>query len=395
MSDNHSEHATSATKPQHDVVSQARDLSSLLALHAHEAEQQRRPSDTVIEALKASDIFKLMAPAAYGGLELDLDTFFEVGLALGEGDASMSWVANFYIEHVWMLCQFPASFQQALFADQSYVLAPAMISPTGVVKQEAKGWRLSGRWSWSTGIMHADWVIPAAIMKVGDKRAPFFFAIPADEVKVEDTWFIDGMQGTGSNDVLIEDVFVPEDRCVAYLDMVKGEGPGAEIHEGPLYRTPMLPILGLAAGLPALGQAKTCLRLYRERLEEIIESPSPTRQAKASNFMRLAEADIQVQQAELLLREMVDDVMVRRNNSTSEDRARWATQLAWAINEAKRAIARISEVAGASAHFQTHPMQRAVRDINTIASHVIFDLDTRLEHRGRSMLGQDVVGILV
>ncbi len=380
---------------EHDVVAQAREISSLLAAHAFEAEEQRRPSDTVINALKESDIFKLMSPKKYGGLELDLDTFFEVGLALGEGDASMAWVTNFYIEHVWIFCQFPESFQKALFSDRSYSLAPAMISPTGQVNKEDDGWRINGRWSWSTGIMHADWVIPAAIMKVGEKRAPFFFAIPADEVKIEDTWFVDGMKGTGSNDVLIENVFVPEDRCVSYLDMVKGHAPGAEIHAGPLYRTPMLPILGLAAALPVLGQAKTCIRLYRERLAEIAETPSPTRQAKASNYMRLAEGETQVRQAELLLREMVAEVMQLRENSTALDRARWATQLAWAVNECKRAVTRISEVSGASAHFQSHPMQRAVRDINTISCHVIFDMDARLELYGRAMLGEDVVGILV
>jgi 3-hydroxy-9,10-secoandrosta-1,3,5(10)-triene-9,17-dione monooxygenase len=380
---------------EHDVVRQARELSSLLANHAHEAEQLRRPSDTVIDALKASDVFKLMSPKKYGGLELDLDTFFEVGLALGEGDASMGWVANFYIEHVWIFCQFPESFQKELFADQSYILAPSMISPTGQVTQEANGWRMSGRWSWSTGIMHGDWVIPAAIMKVGDKRAPFFFAIPVEEVKIEDVWYIDGMQGTGSNDVLIENVFIPEDRCISYFDLVKGQGPGATIHEGPLYRTPMLPVLGLAAALPALGQAKTCLRIYRDRLAEISANPSPTRQAKTSNYMRLSEAELQVRQAELLLRDMVSEVMDLRDRSTPIERARWAAQLAWAVNESKRAVARISEVSGASAHFQQHPMQRAVRDINTISSHVLFDLDARLELHGRSMLGEEMTGILV
>jgi alkylation response protein AidB-like acyl-CoA dehydrogenase len=65
------------------------------------------------------EIFKLMVPRCYGGLELDLDTFFEVGMALGEGDASMAWVANFSIEHNWILCQFPASFQQEFFAQRS------------------------------------------------------------------------------------------------------------------------------------------------------------------------------------------------------------------------------------------------------------------------------------
>src|SRR3990167_11506549 len=98
-----------------DLVLRARELSKLLALRASDAEKLRRPADDVIQALKDAEIFKLMAPRIYGGLECDIDTFFEVGLALAEGDASMSWVTTFYIEHVWIFCLFPKEFQEELF----------------------------------------------------------------------------------------------------------------------------------------------------------------------------------------------------------------------------------------------------------------------------------------
>src|SRR5262252_9071743 len=114
---------TPTTGPE--LAARGRALTSLLATHAAEAERIRKPVDAVIHTLEEAEIFKLMVPRCYGGLELDLDTFFEVGVALGEGDTSMAWVANFYIEHNWILCQFPASFQQELFATRSYVLAPA------------------------------------------------------------------------------------------------------------------------------------------------------------------------------------------------------------------------------------------------------------------------------
>lgn len=122
-----------------ELVARARALTALLASHAAEAERIRKPVDEVIHALEEAEIFKLMAPRCYGGLELDLDTFFEVGVALGEGDASMAWVANFYIEHNWIFCQFPAAFQQELFATRSYVLAPGMIAPGGRVTRERDG----------------------------------------------------------------------------------------------------------------------------------------------------------------------------------------------------------------------------------------------------------------
>jgi len=380
-----------------ELLRRARELSGLLAAQAHQAERLRRPTDEVIEALKQAEIFKMMSPRVYGGLELDLDDFFEVGLALCEGDGSMGWVANFYIEHVWILALFPEAFQRELFADKSYVLAPAMLSPTGEVNEVKGGWRLNGRWSWSTGIMHADWVIPAAIMTGPDgKRAPMFFALPREEVKVEDTWFVDGMQGTGSNDVLIEDVFVPEGRILSFADLIAGEATGAAVHSHPLYRTPMLPVLGLSAALPALGQARSCVRMFRERLEERLASRSPaSRRVGPSSQMRLARAEVEVQQVYLLLKNLVAEVCELRNRATRLDRTRWAAQLAHAVQQSRNIINHVCEAAGASAHFQTNPMQRALRDVNVIGAHVVFDLDARLELHGAALLGQEVPGILV
>ena len=378
-----------------ELVRRAKKLSALLAEQAYDAEKLRRPTDDVIQALRDAEIFKLMSPRAYGGLELDLDTFFEVGLALSEGDASMAWVANFYIEHVWILCLFPKAFQEELFADRSYVLAPAMLSPTGQVTKEKGGYRLNGRWSWSTGIMHADWVLPAAIVTGEDgRRAPMFFALPRSEVQVEDVWFVDGMQGTGSNDVIIRDAFIPEGRMLSFQDMIEGEAPGARVHANPLYRTPMLPTLGLAAAMPALGQARACVRMFRERLHERMQNGG-TRRVGTAARMRLAHAEVRVDQTYLLLRHLVEEVMRLRNNATRLDRTRWATQLAFAVDQCKSVIAYVCEAAGASGHFQSSPLGRAARDINTVGAHIVFDLDARLELHGAAMLGEEIPGILV
>jgi hypothetical protein len=115
----------------------------VLAAEAAESERLRRPTDSAIEALRDSDVLRLMVPRRHGGHELDLDTYLEVGLALGAGDASLAWIATFYIEHNWMLCQFPETFQDELFGDRGYVLAPAALAPKGVAARVEGGFRLS------------------------------------------------------------------------------------------------------------------------------------------------------------------------------------------------------------------------------------------------------------
>jgi alkylation response protein AidB-like acyl-CoA dehydrogenase len=386
---------TSTTGPE--LTARARALTPLLASHAAEAERIRKPVDTIIQALEEAEIFKLMVPRCYGGLELDLDTFFDVGVALGEGDASMAWVANFYIEHNWIFCQFPASFQQELFAQRSYILAPAMLAPSGVAFREGEGYRLRGRWQWATGIMHGDWVIPGALEQTPEgKPDPRWFALPVSQVKVEDTWYVDGMAGTGSNDVVIDDVYIPAERSVSMLEMGNGHAPGSRLHDGPLYRTPMLPVLSLAAAMPALGQAKMAVRSFRQRLPERALLGGRLKQAdKPAAQMRLARVEVDVREAELLMRDTVEDVCARRNTAGIEDRARWAAQLAVAVDRCKRVIQTVCEASGAHAHFLDHPIQRALRDVNTISCHTVFDLDGRLEAFGRLLLGLDPGGALL
>lgn len=385
---------TTTTGPE--LIARARALTPMLAVHAAEAERLRKPVDVVIKALEDAEIFKLMVPRCYGGLELDLDTFFEVGVALGEGDASMAWVTNFYIEHNWIFCQFPASFQQELFTDRSYVLAPAMIAPSGVATRENGGYRLQGRWQWSSGIMHGDWVIPGALERTLEgKPDPRWFALPRAQVKVEDTWYVEGMSGTGSNDVVIDDAYIPADRSVSMLEMGSGNGPGSRLHDGPLYRTPMLPILTMAAVTPALGQARMAVRAFRERLTERLLLNGVKQAGKPAAQIRLARAEVEVRSAELLVRDVIADVCTRRNNATMEDRGRWAAQLAVAVDRCKHVIQTVIEASGAHAHFLNHPLQRALRDVNTISCHIVFELDGRLEAFGRLLLGMEPGGALL
>jgi 3-hydroxy-9,10-secoandrosta-1,3,5(10)-triene-9,17-dione monooxygenase len=308
----------------------------------------------------------------------------------------MAWVANFYIEHNWIFCQFPAPFQQELFAGRSYVLAPGMIAPSGVAFREGEGYRLRGRWQWASGIMHGDWVIPGALEQTPEGHPdPRFFALPVAQVKVEDTWYVDGMAGTGSNDVVIDDVYIPPERSVSMLAMGSGHAPGSRLHDGLLYRTPMLPILTLAAALPALGQAKMAVRSYRERLAKRVLLTGTKQVEKPAAQMRLARAEIEVREAEFLMRDTVEDVCRRRNAATVEDRARWAAQLAMAVDRCKRVIQTVIEASGAHAHFLDHPVQRALRDVNTIGCHIVFDLDSRLEAFGRLLLGLDPGGAIL
>lgn len=381
--------AAAPTDPKNELIDRAKALAPMLAEHAAPSEALRHPTDEVMTAIEEAEIFKLMVPTRYGGFGLDMDAFVEVVLALGEGDASLAWVTSFLIEHNWMFCCFPESFQKQLYADRSYVLAPGMIAPTGKATPATGGAVLSGRWPFATGIWQSSWVIAGGIVgEVEGMPDMRFFAIPREEVTVEDTWHMDGMAGTGSHDVLIEEVFVPEERSVSILAMNQGKTPGADIHDHPLYRTPMMPLLCTAASMPSVGQTRAVLRTYTERLPTRRRMGFQDAQSEMpQNQIRLGRLSVAADQAELLLRDTVDQLCALRDGADPGDRTRMQARFASVVHQCKDIIGEVCAVSGANAHQLKDPLQRARRDVEVMSCHVAFDLDLTLESLGRALLG--------
>ena len=375
--------------PKSELVDRARSLAPLLAEHAAESEVLRHPTDTVMRAIEDAEIFKLMVPTRYGGFGLDMDAFVEVVLALAEGDASLAWVTSFLIEHNWMLCCFPETFQKELYRDQSYVLAPGMIAPSGRARPATGGAILSGRWPFASGVWHCSWVIAGGIVSTeGDAPDLRFFALPREDVTVEDTWHVDGMSGTGSHDVVIDDVFVPEERSVSILAMNQGTSPGAAIHDHPLYRTPMIPLLCTAASMPAVGQTRSVLREYAARLPTRKRMGIGAAQSEMpQNQIRLGRMTVAADQAELLLRDTVDKLCQLRDGADPAARTRMQARLASVVHQCRDIISQISLASGGSAHQMSDALGRARRDVEVMSCHVAFDLDLTHESLGRTLLG--------
>lgn len=374
------------------------DLLPLVRDHARDAELARQPHDAVIEAVRESGLFAMMVPERFGGHEADLDVFFDCVLALAEADASTGWVVGFYIEHNWWLLNFPEHLQHAWFAEQNHVLAPGALSMTsGRAKPVAGGYRLSGQWPWGTGIVHATWVLAGALAENEDGHLqPMFFALPKSETRTVDTWQMAGMCGTGSHDFAIDDVFVPAERTLSFVDMLTGNTVLPAMHPAPLYRTPMMIILGLAASLPCLGAARSALHCYAEQLKE--KRDFAGKQAKAeqpSAQFALGEAALRIDGAESNLRRVLHEVMAERDLAARQRRAEWMARIAYAVSEARLAVDQICAAAGASANRLDNPLQRARRDINTAACHVVFEREGRIGDWGRLQLGLEASNALL
>ena len=382
----------------HDhLVQQAADLAPLLRSTARKAELARQPLDEVINAVRDTDILGMLAPKRYGGLEMDLDTFFEVVLELSTADASMGWLIGFYIEHNFWYCHYPQQVQDSVYGNSNYALAPATLNIAGGSAQKVDGgYKLNGRWQWGTGIVHATWVMVGALVhEAEDQIVPKFFLIPRDQVTAIDNWHIAGMCATGSQDIQVADVFVAEDYAQSFMDMLNGTSGIKDTYDAPIYKTPMLQLLSFAAAVPILGAAKMALSEFRQQTIPKFKAGDASGRNPTAKYLPTAEAALTIEAAELLMRNTMIDLMARREAATKEMRAAWSAKISHAVFMCREAVQSICMNAGASGHFLDNPIQRASRDINAAACHVVFDKSTRYGDYGAILFEQPVTSILL
>jgi alkylation response protein AidB-like acyl-CoA dehydrogenase len=375
------------------LMQRMKDLAPRIAAAAQEAERLRRPVDEIWNALRAAGYFYQFVPKAFGGLEVTTDQFIDISLPIAEACPSTGWAASFCAEHNWFLAHFPEETQQALFGgDYPYVVAPVVSAPPGKAVRVPGGYQISAHWKWGTGVMHADWIVGSALL-MDDEGPPRLLSclLPAQDAQVLDTWRVAGMVGTGSNDIVVQDLFVPQARTARFDLIAAGRGPGSRGYANPIYSMPMLPFLAMTAAISAVGAARCALGAYRERLAGHVRMGGLSSQSdKPAAQMRLGRASTMIDTAEDIIRKVGrDNVAASALEGAGQvaERLRTRAQVAYAVSICREAVALLAESAGSSAQMLDQPFQRSVRDLNVLSSHVVFDVDTANELHGRSLVG--------
>lgn len=366
------------------------DFVTRLAQRAAEAEDLRRLPDATIADFRAEGMGRLLLPARYGGEQAPFSAILEPVRRMAHGCASSAWTLGFYILHNWMLALFDERAQDEVFADGP-VLCPAPLAPTGRGLPVEGGVRLSGRWSWATGIMVADWVMVGALCGPDEEMYPALALLPAGQVRVEDVWHTAGMRATGSNDVVVDDVMVPQHRLVKVADIYAGTAPGAALHGAATYRWPMVPALALVASMPALGAAEHVADVFAARLgERVLAYSGVAQKQQPAAQIRLGDARVRLRALDGLLRETVatlESMVADGARIPRAVRARARVAAAHIVHESRSVIADLLESSGASAQFLDSPLQRAKRDVDVISGHVVFDYDVSRELAGALEIG--------
>lgn len=378
------------------LLDRARALVPILRARAAETEKLRRLPDATIAALREAELFRLFQPARYGGIEAPIRAFVEIGAILGQGCGSTSWVFNNLVVHNWMLGYWPESAQDEIWKSSPRALiGSSFVLPAGRAEKIAGGYRLSGRWPFSSGIDPSDWMMLAANVTSApeDKPEPRFFLVPRAQYTAIDNWHAMGLAGTGSKDVVVDGVVVPEHRSLAAA-LGKGEPhPGSAANPGTLYKLAWYALFGFVNGATVLGIAQGAVEEFTIATRARVATASGRHMADFTTMqIRIAEAATLVDAAETLMLKDCDEAMsiaAAGRVATNAEKTRWRRDGAFAVRLCVRAVDILFAGAGGSAIAETHPLQRALRDAHAAQGHIGLNWDLNGTMYGRVALGLD------
>ncbi len=371
-------------------------LKPMIAEHAEEAERLRRPHPAVWEALRATGFFYHFVPKRYGGCEFGPEDFFLTTCVIAEACASTAWATCFTVEHNWIAALFPEKAQEEFFAHRRYMIAPAVSTPPGKAVRVPGGFRLTARWRFGSGVMNSNWCIGMALIEGEMLPVPYWFALRTSDVQVLDTWKVDGLLATGSNDIVVDDVFIPEHMAVNFLELQSGTSPGSKIHDNPIYRLPSLGFLALVTTAPAVGAARGAVNIFRERLKtRKVTGTDTVLCEKVNRQVMLARADVIVRTSEMILQTLARQVHEMAKHGQSDDmeaRRAIVTHNVYGAQLAREAVRLIVDNSGSSVHLLSDPLQRILRDVTVVCSHLVQDFENIAEQHGRGLLGLQPTG---
>jgi 3-hydroxy-9,10-secoandrosta-1,3,5(10)-triene-9,17-dione monooxygenase len=373
-----------------EIMRRVAAISPTLALHARECDAARKLVPESMAAMLEAGMFRIPQPARTGGYELPLRTLAGAVTGLSEACPSAGWVLMVMGAHHWCMGSFPDAAQDDVFGGGRDGLVAGTLSWQGSAIPVAGGFRVSGRWQFCSGIDHSNWVMLGC--SDPETHGPrVHVVVPRDELEIDDTWHVMGLQGTGSKDVVAHEVFVPEHRTIDTRILFRGDSPYAATHATNLYRLSAEAMLSTSVANAVLGSAKCALGQFIERTKERRVILTGARKAEhGPTQVRLAEAAAEIHCADLLLRDVLaefDRLMVAGDGFTVEHRVRAKWHAAYSAELCRRAVARLFSGSGAHAVYAPSGLQAAFRNINVGAQHASIEFDNSAELYGRMRLG--------
>jgi 3-hydroxy-9,10-secoandrosta-1,3,5(10)-triene-9,17-dione monooxygenase len=377
-----------------EYLSRVRSLLPAVKERVDDAEQLRRLPKETFEEFQEAGLFRCIQPRRWEGFELDPATFFQAIVEVSAVCASTGWILGVVGVHNWHLALFPPQAQEDVWGEDTSIQMSTSLAPTGGVERVDGGFRLRGRWSFSSGCDYCQWAALGGIAPtIGEGEPPDarVFLLPRQDYAIDDNWHVVGLCGSGSKDIVVADAFVPEYRTHSYLDAFHLRNPGAVLNDGPVYRIPFGAMFPNSIASPAIGVAMGALAAYREQSQARRNLRDGSRLAEDPFMqMRLAESASEIDSAyNGVLRNFAEmyGLACAGQEIPLTRRARYRWDFAKAVDWSVRAVSRLMEASGGRGVFLNNPIQRAWRDVHAIRAHPGNNPDRAAAVFGRSEFG--------
>jgi len=360
---------------------------------AVQAEKDRTPNPKAVELIKSTGFHRAFQPKKYGGLEISLPEFADCVAALAGACGGTAWAISLLATHSHQMAMFSAKAQEEFWGENPNATASSSIAPFGKTEEIEGGVLFNGEMAWSSGCEHADWAI-VGFLRLNDQgeKSYSFGVIPRSEYDIKDTWFAAGMRASGTNTLIIKDIFIPNHRIQAAKDMMEGKSDGFGLYpESKIFYTPYRPYFACGFSAISLGIAERMLTVYKEKTKNRVRAYTGVNVGTATPaLMRLAESTHQVAAARAFLEKTWDEHAeygANKQYPTREELAFWRTNQAYAIKMCIAAVDRMFEAMGGACWVGDNEAQRLFRDSHMTGAHAYTDYDVCSQILGRELMG--------
>ena len=379
-----------------EAMRRARECVPTLLERAQKCEDARVLLPENEKLLHETGLFRFHQPKRFGGMELPFQAIVDIVAELARGCPSTAWnVGNLGCHH-WILGYYEPETQHEVWdANPDVLIASSIALAAGRGKKVEGGFVVSGRWPFSSGVDNSDWNMLAVTVYGDDGKTPVDWRlciVPKTDYCIIDTWYAMGMVGTGSKDIEVKEIFVPERRALA-LTLCRGglEHPGGKLNSGPLFRVPIVASAGHPLSATALGAAEGAFQHVANSFKTRVGTYTG---AKVADFqavqIKLAEARVLIDSAVHLMRQSAISFQSFAEKHAVPDldtKLRYRAQNAFAVRQARQAVEVLRSCYGANAIYTRDPLQRFMRDLQAMSQHFSFNFDIAGAAYGLAALG--------
>ena len=379
------------------VLDAVRDLLPQFRERADEAERLRVVPESSIKDLESSGFFRLLQPKRFDGLESDPVDFYTAVRMISSACGSTGWVSSVLGVHPWQVALFHDKAQQAVWGEDSNTRLSSSYAPTGKATLADGGYQLSGRWSFSSGCDHATWVLLGGLVSNDEGQIVDFktFMVPRADYVIDDVWNVVGLRGTGSNDIVVDDVFVPDEFTLSMSDTGRCYGPGQEQNTADLYKLPFHSIFTSTITAPIVGMATGAYDEHVEMQRKRVRAAYLAEKTANDPFaaVRIARASSDIDAAWALL---VNNLRELQHHVASGEKIPLSLRLkvrrdqVLGTERAVGAIDTLFEASGGRALAEGTYLQRAWRDAHAGRVHAANDPERALLMYGSLEFGHKI-----